>query len=263
MGLTRLQKRRDALRILASLQERAETTLVIHYSCESFYHTTDGHTSRITSLALRNLATGQTASFSIHKIAEQNRIPLAQISENYDTIERQMLDEYFEYVRSHQGYNYLHWNMRDINYGFAAIEHRYKVLGGTPSRIDDNRKFDLSRLLIDVYGRQYIGHPRLQQLVEKNQITALDFLSGEEEAKAFQNQEFVKLHRSTLRKVDTIASIFERTVDRTLKTNAGVRDIYGLHPASLAEMVKEHWFFVLLAFIVGVAGLIVGIWSIL
>jgi hypothetical protein len=24
---------------------------------------------------------------------------------------------------SHKGMKYIHWNMRDINYGFAAIEH--------------------------------------------------------------------------------------------------------------------------------------------
>jgi len=244
------------------LQERAETTLIIHYSCESFYCTQDGHTSRITSVAVRNLATGQTESFSIHKIAEQNRTPIDKISENYDSIERQMLDGFFDYVRAHQGYNYIHWNMRDINYGFAAIEHRYKVLRGKPHKIEDNHKFDLARMLVDIYSRQYIGHPRFKSIVERNRITDLDFLSGEEEAQAFESREFIKLHRSTLRKVDSLANIFERTLDGKLKTDAGYRDIYGLHPESLGELIREHWFFVLLTFGVGVAGLVVGLWSI-
>jgi len=259
----RIQKRKNSQRILALLQERAETTLLIHYSCESFYDTQDGHTSRITSIATRNLASGQTESFSIHKIAEQTRTPTDKINENYDTIERQMLDDFFVFVRSHQGYNYIHWNMRDINYGFAAIEHRYKVLRGKPHKIEDNHKFDLPRLLVDIYSRQYIGHPRLKSIIEKNEITDLDFLSGEEEAKAFEKKEFIKLHRSTLRKVDCLASIFERTLDGKLKTNAGFRDIYGLHPENLGELVREHWFFVLLTFLIGLAGLVLGIWAIL
>lgn len=39
--------------------------------------------------------------------------------------------------------NFLHWNMRDINYGFAAIEHRFSVLGGKPFILADNRKYGL------------------------------------------------------------------------------------------------------------------------
>ncbi len=263
MGFTRFQKRRNGLKTLVSLCERTETTLVIHYSCESFYDTADGHTSRITSIAVRNLANGQTESFSIHKVAEQNHTPTNNIKEQYDAIEKYMLDEYFDYVHSRQGYNYLHWNMRDINYGFAAIEHRYKVLGGNPHRVEDNHKFDLARLLVDIYGRRYIGHPRFQRLVKKNLITDLDFLSGEEEAKAFKSGEYIKLHRSTLRKVDSLTSIFERTIDGTLKTDAKFLDIYGLHPENIAEIIKEHWVFVLLAFFISIAGLILAVWAIL
>jgi hypothetical protein len=263
MGQNRIQKRRNSLKTLGILQERAQTTLLIHYSCESFYTTQNGRTSRITSIAIRNLAAGQTESFSIHKIAEQHQISLDKISEHYDQLERQMLDDFFGFVRTHPGYNYVHWNMRDINYGFAALEHRYKVLKGKPVKIEDEHKFDLARLLVDIYGRTYIGHPRLKNIIEKNQITNLDFLSGEEEAKAFEQQEFIKLHRSTLRKVDCLASIFERTVDGKLKTDASFRDIYGLQPEQIGELVREHWFFVLLTFFVGVAGLIVGVWALL
>ncbi len=262
MGFTRFQKRKYGLKTLVSLYERSETTLVIHYSCESFYNTAEGRTSRITSIAVRNLANGQTESFSIHKVAEQNHIPIDNIKEQYDMIEKLMLDEYFNYVHSHPGYNYLHWNMRDINYGFSAIEHRYKVLEGNPYKIEDNHKFDLARLLVDIYGRWYIGHPRFQQLVKKNHITDLDFLSGEEEAEAFKNGEYIKLHRSTLRKVDSLANISERTIDGTLKTEAKFLDIYGLHPENIAEIIKEHWFFVLLTFVITIAGLILAVWAI-
>ena len=68
--------------------------------------------------------------------------------------------------------------MSDINFDFPAIEHRYGVLSGTPFTINDDWKFDLSRLLTDIYGNSYIGHPRLQRLMEKNNIKPRDFLVG-------------------------------------------------------------------------------------
>jgi hypothetical protein len=64
---------------------------------------------------------------------------------------------FFAHVGSHRGLKYLHWNMRDINYGFAAIEHRHRVLGGSPVIVDDDKKIDLARLLIDIYGVGYVG----------------------------------------------------------------------------------------------------------
>jgi hypothetical protein len=78
-----------------------------------------------------------------------------------------------DYLRKggHRGMKYLHWNMRDINYGFAALEHRYRVLGGGPIVIEDDKKIDLARLLIDVYGVGYAGHPRLVQLLAMNHIS--------------------------------------------------------------------------------------------
>lgn len=97
--------------------------------------------------------------------------------------------------------------MRDVNYGFQVIEHRYRVLGGEPFEIQEDRKFDLARELITLYGVGYIGHPRFENLVKKNKITNRDFLTGAEEASAFDNRDYVRLHQSTLRKVDIILNV--------------------------------------------------------
>jgi hypothetical protein len=161
---------------------------VIHYSCESFYDRPNGASPRITSIAVRKLDTGQTLSFSIHQVAEQQGVPFNQIEEHYDALERRMLDAIFAHVGSHRGLKYLHWNMRDINYGFAAIEHRHRVLGGSPVIVDDDKKIDLARLLIDIYGVGYVGHPRLENLLAKNSIKPRDFLTGPQEAQAFENR---------------------------------------------------------------------------
>jgi hypothetical protein len=153
----------------------AANSWVIHYSCESFYDRPEGRSPRITSIATRKLDSGQTVSFSIHQVAERQHVTFDRIEAEYDALERQMLDEFFKHIGSHRGMKYVHWNMRDINYGFAAMEHRYRVLGGEPFLVEDQNKLDLSRLLIDIYGVGYIGHPRLETLLHKNSILPRDF----------------------------------------------------------------------------------------
>lgn len=236
--------------------------LIIHYSCESFYDIKDGRTPRITSIAARNVSTGQTHSFSIHKSAEQNRVSPSDIPNRYDELEKQMLAEYFDFIKSRHGYSFIHWNMRDINYGFQAIEHRYKVLGGEPFVIDDSRKFDLARELIAFYGVTYVPHGasgRLHSLIEMNKITAKDILNGKEEASAFDNHEFIKLHQSTLRKVDVMANILDRVQDGSLKTTSTWKDTHGVHPAIVVELAKEHWGWSLVVFAAGLIGLIASL----
>ena len=129
---------------------------VIHYSCESFYEIHEGRSPRITSIALHKLDSAQTMSFSIHKVAEIKGVPLSNISEHYDCLEREMLQDFYRHLRNYQQMQYLHWNMRDSNYGFQAIEHRFRVLGGTdvvstvdvspnPPKDTDGRREDSGR----------------------------------------------------------------------------------------------------------------------
>lgn len=239
--LQRLKRRKSTVQKIDAILEQASTSLVIHYSCENFYEKTDGRTPRVTSIAVRNLASGQTDFFSIHQIAEERGVSFSVIDQHYDSMERAMLDRFYDFIRIHQYFNWIHWNMRDANYGFSAIEHRFRVLGGTPIQIAEDRKFDLSRALVDLYGVGYIGHPRLEKLITKNKITNKDFLTGKEEAAAFDAKEFVKLYQSTLRKADTLANVFKRTSTNSLKTNSSWMERHGYTPSAVAEWAKEHW----------------------
>ena len=131
--------------------------------------------------------------------------------------------------------------MRDINYGFKAIEHRFSVLGGTPFKILDSQKIDLARKLIECYGVGYIGHPRMESLLEKNHMKAKDYLSGQEEAIAFENHEYIKLHMSTLRKVDVFANLLNRAINNTLKVNSKWNEIYGVSIQGIINFCKDTW----------------------
>lgn len=253
LEIIKIKKRRATRERLKKLFENSNLVFVIHYSCESFTDITEGRTPRITSIAIRNLDSARTDSFSIHKVAEKNHIDISSIPLQYDSLEKEMLDEYFKFIESKTEYQYIHWNMRDVNYGFIAIEHRYRVLGGNPISIDESKKFDLARALVTLYGRKYIPHGengRLHSLIEKNKITNISLLTGSEEAEAFKKAEYVKLHQSTLRKVDILANIFERTIDGTLKTDAKWWDKHGINPIVLIELAKDHWFVTLIIIIV-------------
>jgi hypothetical protein len=257
-AIRRLQKRNKARKSLAELMENSDHVLVIHYSCESFYDRENGTSPRITSIAVRNFANGQTKSFSVHQIAERQNL-LNTIDQEYDTLEKKMLDEFYVFVHAHTGFKWLHWNMRDMNYGFEAIEHRYKVLGGNPTEIPEQNRIDLNRLLIDIYGVGYIGHPRLTKIIELNKISNKDFLTGSDEAQAFINKEYVRLHFSTLRKVDILANIADRADQGSLLTNTTWKENFNFIPQVIGEWFKENWLASLLLGIISIIGLIIGL----
>ena len=255
----KVQRRRQAKIKLSELMSKSDQVIVIHYSCESFYDRPDGSSPRITSIAVRNLASSQTTSFSIHQIAERKRYSATALEQHYNELEKLMLDEFYDFVGRHSSHIWLHWNMRDINYGFPAIAHRYRVLQGVPEDVGESKLVDLSRLLIAIYGVSYVNHPRLTRLVEKNQITNRDFLAGKAEADAFINKQYVKLHQSTLRKVDVLANIIERTADGSLKTNSTWKDTYGGYSAAFVEIFKENPIISGLVGVVGFVSAVLGI----
>lgn len=252
------KRQKEARQRLNSLFSDRSNVWVIHYSCESFYDRPNGASPRITSLAVRSLDSAQTHSFSIHQVAERLKVPFAEIEARYDELERQMLDAYYQHLGAHRGMKYLHWNMRDINYGFAAIDHRYQVLGGTPVLVDDARKFDLSRILIDIYGVAYIGHSRLEKLIEKNEIQPRDMMTGAEEAQAFVDGNYVGLHQSTLRKVDVLANIAERAQNKHLLTNTTWWEMHGGSLRTALDWVADNK---VIALVIAVVGLVLAIYA--
>lgn len=257
----------DYKRHKAALQKLRTTlggpTLLIHYSCESFYDYTKPTSRRVTSIAVRRGGSSQTKSFSLHLAAEKLGL-LDKIGTHLDQCERQMLDEFYQFVKDHQqAYNWIHWNMRDSNYGFEAISHRHTVLGGTPVELSDDQKLDLSPLLIEIYGKEYTGHPRIEWLVNKNSIHRTAFLTGSQEAEAFAAGNFVAMHQSTLVKVQALGDIAALAAHQRLKTKSSLwRDVYGSSIGSFGQALAAHWLFVLAVAVIGVVGAapVVGQW---
>ncbi|TDV60277.1 hypothetical protein [Pseudomonas sp. LP_7_YM] len=244
--IDRVKQRKESRELINALFQDSTRVYVIHYSCESFYEGSTGASKRVTSIAVRNLKTGQTSSWSLHKSAELDG-QLESMHENLDRYEKSMLDGYFTFLEQHSGCRFIHWNMRDEHFGFYALEHRYRVLKGVPYELQDDKKVDLARVLVDLFGKKYAPHEdskgrsgRIMSLAELNKVTDKDALSGKEEAAAFVTGDFLKMHRSTLRKLDMFANFFERTHKGDLVTKASWLDRVGVHPVAVIEWLKSH-----------------------
>jgi len=85
----------------------------------------------------------------------------------------------------------------------------------------------------------------------------------ETEAEAFNAQQYVRLHLSTLRKVDVLANILERTIDEGLKTNARWKEIHGGWVSWCLAFIQDHWIVSAIGLASAVAGLVQLIWDII
>lgn len=236
---------------LKKIEQNEEKHLIIHYACEPFNNTGDGKSLKIVSIAIRNLSDGQTNVFSIPVTAETFQHTINNIQEEYLKIEKTMLDEYFNFVKSNHDKVWIHWNMRDNYYGFKALEHRYKVLGGNPIYIPDDKKIDLSILLIQRYTDQYVnitqndsdsfsGTSRMQNLAELNKINLRNFLPGETEAMLFSRNDFIPISRSTSTKVQVFSDIIHKILNSELKVETPKRVIYGNSVKGYYLRIENH-----------------------
>lgn len=254
----RLRSRREADRRLSELMTNQRMLLVVHYSCESFLDREDGRSPRVTSIAVRNIGTGQTHSFSLHMVAERDGVDSTGIGDHLDEFERILLADFFDYANRHASFNWVHWNMRDVGFGFPALEHRFRVLGGQPGIVPEERRFDLASLLIDLYSSDYIGHPRLYKLLAKNSVTPTHLLSGADEASAYTDGRFVALHYSTLAKIEALHAILAKAWTGRLKHDASKAAQYGTTIGGWLEEGTDHWTFRLFG-LIGIVASIVGV----
>lgn len=258
----RLEEKKEGEELLREVVKDKKQTLVIHYSCESFGNL-EGRSPRINSINVRNLGTASTKTFSIHLQAQFKKKDLQNLSDaDYDELEKALLDEFYAYVKDKSGYKWVHWNMRDANFGFDAIANRYRILEGSNiPDIPENSRYDLSRVLNFIYSYNFESHEpdgRLLNLARRNHITLKDALKGFDEAEAFDKKDYLKLHKSALRKVDVISDIVELAVKKRLKVATNKIALYGLSVPGIIEIIKNNWLLNAMAYIIVY---VLGIWS--
>lgn len=222
---------------LARLFVHPSSVFVIHYACESFDEANGYASPRITAIALRNLGTGDTTSFSIHAEVELSRRRHHDVA-GLDVMEAAMLARFYDFVARNPYATFLHWNMRDEKFGFAAIAHRSALLGIQPVSIHDSQKYDLSRGFVEMFGSGYVEKPYIETLAANNGLSTSSFLSGRDEAQAFTQGQYYKVLQSVLCKVAIIAECAQLASDRTLVTDAGW---WTLNGGQMREAYEMFW----------------------
>ncbi|MAO48363.1 MAG: hypothetical protein CL527_06560 [Aequorivita sp.] len=239
----RLSLREKGLKRIELIKKNGSETLLIHYSCESFLNS-NGRTPRIVSISVMDLETSQTNTYSIHLQAQFLKYDFHNLTEiEFDECEKKMLSEYYSFLEKNKTKYFVHWSMNNSNYGFKAIDNRYRILGGYVNEIENKFKINLGETLSLIYSDSYSkdgSGGKLHNLSILNNFKPREFLMGSEEADCFENKEWLKLHYSTLSKVKLFKLIIDKTANKKLKVNSSIREIYGLSLSSFNEMINNN-----------------------
>lgn len=216
------KRQRAARERLSELFAHPKSVLVIHYACQSFNQPQGTGSPRVAAIAVRNLGTGETRAFSIHEEIELRALVAEAAPDRMSELEAGMLARFFRFATENKAMRFVHWNMRDMKFGFPAIEHRARVLGVEPYEVHDSQKFDLAMLLASIYGTDYARRPHMETLARRNKLPLAGYVSGKEEPELFARGEYFAVLRSSLAKVTLMADVLAHAHDGTLKTNAGL-----------------------------------------
>lgn len=229
--LTRSTERAKGLEELKYILKIRSKVLIVHYSCESFLNLRN-RVPRITSIAVHNIESGQTISFSIYLTAQIKGLGVDKLSETLQNkLEKETLNDFYKFVRKHRSYKWVHWKMRDQVYGFEAINARYRILGGKPVAIANGNKYDLPNIIDQVYTSRYEAiseEGKLLALAKRNKIPIGHAIPGYQEAKAYQDGSHQLLWMSSQQKVKIISDLLLLTSNDKLKVYANWINVYGL-----------------------------------
>jgi hypothetical protein len=203
-----------------------ERFAILHYSSEGLYDSGGlaSASPRITSIAAMELESRRITSFAPHAIAEELAVTDENSCPRMDDIERVMIDRLHAFLALHRDRYVIHWNMRDLVFGFGHLEHRDLVLGGAGlALVPEEQRIDLHAILKQRYGPSFAPVPRLPGLMQLNGFRRDVVLGGPEEAQAFRCGDYIRMHRSTISKVEFMAHAISLAGKRRLKTQgAGV-----------------------------------------
>lgn len=239
-----------------------ERFYIIHYSSEGLYDDAlaqQGLSPRITSIAVMHVSTRQTQTFATHALAEELSIPKDQIESQFDQIERAILERFYKWAQDRRTSRWVHWNMRNIVFGFEHLEHRYRVLTKSdPTYIPVEVRVNLNDVLRERYGHSYAPDPKLANLMRMNGEPDPRVMSGGEEASAFKTRDYIRMHSSTIGKVEFFRHVIGLAVAGKLKTAGAGLLVF-------IDRVMESRFARVIAFLSAVAGLLVllvqgGMW---
>lgn len=218
--------------------ENRRNTFAIHYSCESFVDNPELTSPRVATIAVSRIDGVDTESFSVHHEAQKLGADLGS-PQDFEQSEKAVLEAFEQFKQQHVNATYVHWNMRDARYGFAALDHRARLNGIDPAPIQPSQRTNLADLLEKLYSSGYASDPKLREITQINGLKGPDFLDGKEESEAFRRQDFAALYRSSLRKADLLGKLSFLAERGKLQHAASDKDVYGLDLDGIRDIVEN------------------------
>lgn len=194
---------------LKDFASRADSAVVVHYACESWFEVKDRPVA-VSCVAVLELQSGTSKAFSQIDYRENG--------------EQRLLEDFFAWIRANADSPLLSWNMNMAEFSFDALSKRYRFLsGGDPPYLPpEDRRFDLDQLLAFRYGRAYADHPKLYNLGVMNGFEKRHLLTGKEEADRFKTGDHGDIRRSVIEKNKLIAFLAKLFIEGTIETkNSG------------------------------------------
>ncbi len=212
----------SASTFIAEVNNKPDRFYIIHYSSQSLFDAEVGaHSPRITSIVVQHYISGQTVSFSMHTVAEYLGIQPGEVEARYDDVERELLTQFYNFALDRREKYWIHWNMRNVVFGFEHLEHRYRTLTkNEPPSIPVEVRINLNDILKERYGNDYARDPKMLSLMELNGGKVQGFLSGKDESEAFKARDFIRMHTSTIAKVGFFSFVITSTRNGKLVTAA-------------------------------------------
>ncbi len=234
-------EKKEALNLVSHINNIKTKTLVIHYSCESLRQ---ARTPRIGSICIKDRFKNETKSFSIHQIAEKYGYVEGRLTEkDYETCEKELLDNFFRFLSSKRDYIVIHWKMRNDLYGFEALINRYNLFYKNKKKlswVNGITKYDLSEIIdrIQRQNRAVLQGERIINLAKLNELPFNYCLKGEDEAKNLTKGKYREVYLSTLQKIEIFDELI-KLIDKQIVLIHNINN--NLTPQIL---VKSYWIWI-------------------
>lgn len=260
-----INEHKEANSIISDYVKKKSDYIFIHYARQNCFADAYEKGPRIIAIVAMNAESEQFVVFSLKKSAEKQGNDFFKLSEmEQDQIEHDMLCDFFEYVNDNKAKTWLHWNMKNNNFGFSAIEDRFRSLKGDPIHFGESKLINISVLLKKKYGMNYAKDNmwngklmgKMYDIFILNNINDSYILDGEREIIEYILKNIIPIEQSVLGKLKAFKIIMEKTADNVLKNRGNVlKDVYGLSIQGIAKYIQDN---ALLALIFSILGGVVS-----
>ena len=259
-----IKERRLATSNLKKLTEDPSKVLFIHYSQSNTFDDDDDYgniSPIITSIVVKSLNGQIDQQFAIHFEADKADIPIDEIQYSYRDLELRILKAFNDFVKRHRECNWIHWDMKNIHFGFEAIKHRHEKIFGDLKNYNEipiNNKKNLRDIIEGMYGESFVNGPdTLKTLLTCNSgnIDNNTYLGSNVESTEFEHKNFTNVIKSVDLKVDFIKNATKKLISRKLVVLNKNRYAVFVDTVNHPIFTFIGWVATIAAFIIGIIAL--------